>query len=496
MPTLTLKLYPSWDTQKSAIPPRSRLYNLEPIGIGTPYVESLTSYVIRLAEQHCITTRRLLLKEIAPLMGRETKLSNLRNERNESISKILGVNRDRTATNGTGLIATNLVRAMSILTKRTDLHFLTLRPWVKVLSKRGLLRHERAWCPGCYQEWRDTNKSIYEPLLWCINVVQLCPIHHHPFLSVCPHCLTQQLVLSGDSQTGHCNKCGKWLGSYRSKSGAVSKMNTRDDIAWQLHVANELGELIAAAPTIKFPIDSHRISNTISTFINQVLQSNQAALSRAIIVNEATIGLWCKGKIIPQLDKLLLLIHYLKINLLDFLTTDVVFFDQQYFSPNVTPSQQPKKSVQKITSERKQILNTVIQEITNEYPPPSLEDVALRLKYRPIFLQNHFPELCQIIKVRHADYKSFCRQQKIPPVLEAALQEFPPPSFLEITRRLGYKNSSYLYRYFPELSSSISKRYLEYNNAIGEEKESLYAKKSEILLNCFIHKDKNLHNFE
>nr|WP_236116925.1 TniQ family protein [Hassalia byssoidea] len=53
--------------QKSPIPPRSRLYNLEPIGIGTPYVESLTGYVIRLAEQHCITTRQLLLNEIAPL---------------------------------------------------------------------------------------------------------------------------------------------------------------------------------------------------------------------------------------------------------------------------------------------------------------------------------------------------------------------------------------------------------------------------------------------
>ncbi|MEA5599050.1 TniQ family protein [Rivularia sp. UHCC 0363] len=175
-----------------------------------------------------MTTRRLLLNEIAPLMGRERKLSH---SRNESISKILGVNRDRTATNGTGLTASNLVRAMSILTKRTDLHFLTLRPWVKVLSKRGLLRHERVWCPFCYQEWHDTNKSIYEPLIWCINVVQICPIHHHPFLSVCPHCLMTQLVLSGDSQTGHCNKCGKWLGSSRFKSGEVSKMKKAPEIA-------------------------------------------------------------------------------------------------------------------------------------------------------------------------------------------------------------------------------------------------------------------------
>ncbi|WP_081402998.1 TniQ family protein [Scytonema hofmannii] len=58
-------------------------------------------------------------------------------------------------------------------------------------SLRCLLRHKRAWCPFCYQEWRDNSKSIYEPLIWCINVVEICPIHNHTFVSVCPHCLTQ-----------------------------------------------------------------------------------------------------------------------------------------------------------------------------------------------------------------------------------------------------------------------------------------------------------------
>ncbi len=473
IPILNLKIYPSWDTQKSPIPPRSRLYNLEPIGIGTPYVESLTSYVTRLAEQHCTTTRRLLLNEIAPLMSRETKFLNSNNSRDESISKILRIGRDRTTTNGTGLIASNLIYAMSTLTKRTDLHFLTLIPWVEVLSKRCLLRHKRAWCPFCYQEWRDTSKIIYEPLIWCINVVEICPRHNHMFVSVCPHCLAQQLVFSGDSQPGHCNKCGKWLGSYQYKNGEVDKMNTRDEIAWQLYIANELGDLIAATPTIKSTLDSNRISNNITTFINQIFQSNQSALSRAIVVNEATIGLWRKGKVIPQLDKLLLLTHCAKIKLLDFLTTDVLFFDNYVHYPNPTQTEKPRKSYKRVSSERKQVLNIILLEVINEYPPPSLEDVALRLNKSLNFLQHHFPELSQIIKVNYANYKSLIRHQKIQPVLELALQEFPPPSFEEISRRLGYKNNSYLYRYFPELSRSISKRYQEYNNVIGKEKREL-----------------------
>ncbi len=40
-----LEVYDSCDLEKPLIPPRSHLYHLEPIGIGTPYVESLTSFL-------------------------------------------------------------------------------------------------------------------------------------------------------------------------------------------------------------------------------------------------------------------------------------------------------------------------------------------------------------------------------------------------------------------------------------------------------------------
>lgn len=38
-----LAIYASWSIIKPGIPNRSRLFQLQPIGIGTPYVESLTS---------------------------------------------------------------------------------------------------------------------------------------------------------------------------------------------------------------------------------------------------------------------------------------------------------------------------------------------------------------------------------------------------------------------------------------------------------------------
>lgn len=37
---------------KELIPTRTRYYSLDPVGIGTPLVESMTSYVVRLAAEH------------------------------------------------------------------------------------------------------------------------------------------------------------------------------------------------------------------------------------------------------------------------------------------------------------------------------------------------------------------------------------------------------------------------------------------------------------
>ncbi|MEK5441206.1 hypothetical protein [Fredinandcohnia sp. FSL W7-1320] len=50
--------------------PVSRLFSLPPIGKGTPYIESLTSYIIRLSEAHNVTPGILIGKEITPLLNK------------------------------------------------------------------------------------------------------------------------------------------------------------------------------------------------------------------------------------------------------------------------------------------------------------------------------------------------------------------------------------------------------------------------------------------
>ena len=60
-------LFDCWDCTAADMPPRSRLYSLKPIGIGTPFVESITGYVSRLADAHAVSVAELVGRELFSL---------------------------------------------------------------------------------------------------------------------------------------------------------------------------------------------------------------------------------------------------------------------------------------------------------------------------------------------------------------------------------------------------------------------------------------------
>jgi hypothetical protein len=100
-----LVTYECWDLKKLSIPSRSRLYQLEPVGIGTPLVESLTGYISRLAEAHCVTPKALISRELVSFIPKTYKTTNLFEMRS-----LTG------ALNGIGTMALDLVTVLESLT--------------------------------------------------------------------------------------------------------------------------------------------------------------------------------------------------------------------------------------------------------------------------------------------------------------------------------------------------------------------------------------------
>ena len=135
-----------WRIASPTLPPRSRLYSLAPIGIGSFQVEGVTSYMMRIADAHAVSPGTLIREEICPHLTACPKRL--------SFAALHSLN-------GSGPCFVQWVEILESLTARNDLRALTLLPWRGVLSGDGVLRRYRAWCPRCYEECRDHESAVY-----------------------------------------------------------------------------------------------------------------------------------------------------------------------------------------------------------------------------------------------------------------------------------------------------------------------------------------------
>lgn len=152
--------------------PRSKLHALSPIGVGTPEVESLLSYLCRLAVSHSISIAALS-RQIARLVGWEFS------EKYDAYFANI---------NGIGEAAVNWSSALSALTSVERLDRLTLLPWQDVVTKSCLPASSSRWCPECLAEDRASGKVPYFRLAWDVGVVDVCRKHKVKLVCACPDC--------------------------------------------------------------------------------------------------------------------------------------------------------------------------------------------------------------------------------------------------------------------------------------------------------------------
>ncbi len=234
-----VNIYEPIDVTLPTIPPRSRLFRLEPVGIGTPYAESLTSYVARLAQAHQVAPKSLVRYEILPFQGKEGR--TLRHYYRLNKFWLVGA----LSLNGAGPAAQEWVQTLQALTLRNDLRFSTMLTWGEVIASSRLLRGSKAWCPSCYEAWKHTDHVIYEPLLWTIQGVTVCPVHHCYLSTECPHkdCKSQESLLTQVSRPGYCSHCTRWLGLPSACSSSL--LCKRRDLFTTKMVAHPLDDLLS-----------------------------------------------------------------------------------------------------------------------------------------------------------------------------------------------------------------------------------------------------------
>ncbi len=259
-------MYETWDLDVPPLPERSHLYHLKPIGIDTPGVESLTSYMIRLAKAHCISLRDLAISEVLPLL---TQTGEVGAPTLFSYGALLG---NAQALNGMNIMATSGVHALEKLTLYKGLHLLTMLPWTNVISKYGIFRTSQAWCPLCYEEWHINKETIYNPLLWSLKVVRVCPHHKRILNERCPslQCQKPVPILHSRIRLGYCPYCDCWLGNVVGADVTPPETMTNEELEQAVWNATVVGELLEVAPCLSSPLQKEDLVLAINSLISRM----------------------------------------------------------------------------------------------------------------------------------------------------------------------------------------------------------------------------------
>ncbi len=379
-------LLPIWDMSVPDIPPRSRLYSLTPLGLNSPLVESLTSYICRLAYEHHLEVGTLIQYNITPILGKRY----IADDNSRSISSFL---RYAGPINGNGIMASDWVGALGALTLRPDLAFLTLLVGTDVLSQRDLLQPVRQWCPKCYDAWRRQGTIIYEPLLWSINGITVCPEHSQQLERRCPHCSASLPWLTWRSCPGYCSACGKWLGKADGQSQLEEK---------ERYIAETVGDFLAYMPQLPLSIPREGVIQSLQDLIATITDGNIAAFARSIRRSKTSLWELVQGYFPPSLPFLLQLCYQFHLPLLPFLLSrEQVAPSESLVSRERPPERDVRRPFDREKAQRVLEANLADQQSV----PPSMREVAQQLGLPVRTIETHFPVACREISRRYADFR-------------------------------------------------------------------------------------------
>lgn len=250
---------------------RSQLYEVKTIGVGSPYIECLTSYLIRLSEVHKFYPSSLLSYIVAPVLDKEFLINSAKRGGNRFYDGARTINTFEQN-------AIDMVTVLESLTGVQHLDQLTLMGLKEVIPSRYLLKYKR-------------------------KLEALCPN---------PKCRREQAAIR--QSQGYCYVCGDWLGQREYDfSEKQYEITQRDE--W---INKSIGELLQVAPYI-VPPTIEELALMLEQYVTVLFQSDHRQFCKALGIHPMTLKAIMLRKKRISLQALLSLSLYTKIPLLKLL---------------------------------------------------------------------------------------------------------------------------------------------------------------------------------
>ncbi len=399
----------------------SYLIPLSLIGVGSADVESLSSYVYRLAHAHGVSVLRLLdyaftwysekYPERAIELGqfRSTKDLSILVRPNETTRKI--------------------VEILSLATGRQDLRCGTFLAFSKALDRSsGSFSNRMRWCPRCIFEWPAYRGDAYFKLAWSLTDLTHCTVHQLKLRDTCRWCGSYQSKLGIRRSLEHCCGCSETIcGGIYDEIPIDSWINNASDLL-------ECVDLIGHDRNLEFPSDA--ISRVLSEILDKAWANEDEHSLWKIMPRDDFIGLATGTKSVSLVSARRIAFQ-LGIRLVDLLegtlrtTSDIL--DREW-TRNLPEPMRPRQRLK--TGDRDAILKRLTTEYVflSEAFPPSLKEVARQLEVSVGYLHYHFPLQAQEFIRKHRVYLDLKKQVQERKARAAVLDFFTSESNAAISK--------------------------------------------------------------
>ena len=281
---------------------KSSLISIQPLGIGTPTVESFFSYLLRLSKANSVT-----LSELLKLICMEAEIPiNTRGEiDNASLSGL----------NSGGAVSSRIIKVVEGLTGRSDLALMTMQRW-RHLFADGFLHRERWFAPALDQ--------LYEPLYWAISPVYWT-IQGVPLEQVCHSCHKTSRPVQMRHKIGVCSKCGSQLDQYHKiQAGKADKhtsahlnYNNREYSIW---VTKAVGEMLAFTGDLK----AFDFGKCFRIHLDHFGLKTYKETAKRLSISHISARKWAEQGVLPRFDQFLNVCYCMRVGPVEFFRQDLL----------------------------------------------------------------------------------------------------------------------------------------------------------------------------